>query len=141
MGLPTGWKNGNVHAMKWTIDRWIILYGFFLIAIGLAGYLSNPEKARTALISGGTFGGLSILWGILLSLKMRWPLTAAMITTIFLVVIFTWRAAVGWMAVLGGDETKLVAAVLISLMWIASVALLPALFGARKRPASIPDTP
>jgi uncharacterized membrane protein (UPF0136 family) len=30
--------------------------------IGLIGYFSNPEKARTALISGGTFGTLSIIW-------------------------------------------------------------------------------
>ena len=35
---------------------YLILYGGFLIVMGLAGYLSNPEKAKTALMSGGTFG-------------------------------------------------------------------------------------
>ena len=37
----------------------------YLIVMGLVGYLSNPEKAKTALMSGGTFGALSILWGVL----------------------------------------------------------------------------
>ena len=40
----------------------LIFYGAFLIVMGLAGYLSNPEKAKTALMSGGAFGALSILW-------------------------------------------------------------------------------
>ena len=44
-----------------------ILYGAFLIVMGLLGYLSNPEKAKTALMSGGTFGALSIVWGVLAS--------------------------------------------------------------------------
>jgi uncharacterized membrane protein (UPF0136 family) len=120
--------------MKWTIDRWIIVYGCFLIVVGLLGYLSNPEKARTALISGGTFGGISILWGILLRLNLRWALVAAIITTSFLIVVFTWRASVGWMAVFRGDDQKLLAATLITSMWLASAFLLPALFRARRKP-------
>ena len=44
---------------------YLILYGAFLIIMGLLGYLSNPEKAQTALLSGGTFGALSIVWGVL----------------------------------------------------------------------------
>lgn len=43
---------------------YLIFYGAFLIFMGLLGYLSNPEKAKTALMSGGTFGVLSILWGV-----------------------------------------------------------------------------
>ena len=42
---------------------YLILYGAFLIVMGLLGYLSNPEKAKTALMSGGTFGALSLVWG------------------------------------------------------------------------------
>ncbi len=44
---------------------YLILYGAFLIGCGALGYWSNPEKAKTALMSGGTFGALSILWGVL----------------------------------------------------------------------------
>ena len=35
-------------------------YGLFLMLCGLTGYLSNPEKAKTALLSGGTFGLLNL---------------------------------------------------------------------------------
>ncbi|MHC4831494.1 MAG: hypothetical protein ACYTFT_14255, partial [Planctomycetota bacterium] len=38
----------------------LCVYGAFLILAGLAGYLSNPEKAKTALMSGGTFGLLNL---------------------------------------------------------------------------------
>ena len=49
--------------MKTKLSQWMIADGLFLIAMGAAGYLSNPEKAATALMSGGTFGALSMLWG------------------------------------------------------------------------------
>jgi len=60
---------------------YLILYDAFLIALGLLGYLSNPEKARTALMSGGTFGALSIVWGVLGARGLRWSLPAALATT------------------------------------------------------------
>jgi len=49
--------------------------------MGLLGYLSNPEKAKTALMSGGTFGALSIVWGVLGARGFRWSLPAALATT------------------------------------------------------------
>jgi hypothetical protein len=119
----------DLKIMKKT-GHWILAYGCFLILIGLIGYLSNPEKARTALISGGTFGTLSIIWG-LLSLRHRWAVIAAFVTGCFLAVIFLWRASVGWMAVAQGETAKLLAATLITLMLIASLALL-ALIGKRR---------
>jgi uncharacterized membrane protein (UPF0136 family) len=113
----------NHNFMKKT-GHWIIAYGCFLILIGLIGYLSNPEKARTALASGGTFGTLSIIWGGLSLRPMGWPVIAAFVTGCFLSLIFLWRASVGWMAVAQGDTTKLLAAILISLMLAASLGLL-----------------
>ncbi|MCG3176501.1 MAG: hypothetical protein MOGMAGMI_01456 [Candidatus Omnitrophica bacterium] len=104
--------------------RWQILYGVFLILAGVAGYLSNPEKAKTALISGGTFGGLSIVWGLLAWRGMLWSRKAAIVTTAFLALVFTWRAAVAWMVVLGGNSGKLITACLISSMLTASIVLL-----------------
>jgi hypothetical protein len=35
-----------------THSKWLIGYGVFLFICGLAGYLSNPEKAISALIMG-----------------------------------------------------------------------------------------
>ena len=111
---------------------YLILYGGFLIVIGLAGYLSNPEKAKTALMSGGTFGALSILWGVLGARGVRWSLWAAIVTASFLALVFAWRATVGWLAVMDGKSEKLVAAVLITAMLAASALMLPCLLKARK---------
>ena len=111
---------------------YLILYGGFLIVIGLAGYLSNPEKAKTALMSGGTFGALSILWGVLGARGVRWSLWAAIVTASFLALVFAWRSTVGWLAVMDGKSEKLVAAVLITAMLAASALMLPCLLKARK---------
>lgn len=118
-------------------------YGVFLIGIGLLGFLSNPEKARTALISGGTFGGLSLVWGICMARGKRWSRVAAMVTTFLLTVVFGWRATVGWMAVVAGQSEKVVAATLISLMLIASVVMLLKLLSQRapRRQATTDETP
>src|SRR3989338_2032098 len=115
------------RAWSWTdtkFARRLVLYGAFLILAGFVGYLSNPEKAKTAILSGGTFGGLSILWGVLIAKGFAWGRRAALITTGFLTLIFTWRAAVGWMAVFNGRHDKLFTAILISAMLSASVLML-----------------
>ena len=111
---------------------YLILYGGFLIVMGLAGYLSNPEKAKTALMSGGTFGALSILWGVLGARGVRWSLPAAIVTTGLLALVFAWRATVGWLAVRDGQSEKLFAAVLITAMLAGSALMLPCLVKARK---------
>ena len=105
--------------MKFT-GRWFVGFGLFLITCGIAGFLSNPGGAKTALISGGTFGALSALWGILMQQGIRWARQAALVCTGFLAVVFTWRAAVGWSAYASG-EPKLFAATLITLMLAGSV--------------------
>ena len=95
-----------------------MIYGVFLILAGAAGFLSNPEKAKTALLSGGLFGSLSILWGVLRLQK------AAVVSTVFLALVFTWRAVVTWGKVLNGAPEKVFAAGLISLMLAASLLML-----------------
>ncbi|MBK9516444.1 MAG: hypothetical protein IPO09_03625 [Anaeromyxobacter sp.] len=110
--------------MPTRLGTWLLGYGAFLVAVGVLGYLSNPEKAATALASGGTFGALSMAWGLLLRSGRGWARQAAMATTGFLTLVFTWRAAAGWLAVLGGRPEKLVAAALITAMLAASVVTL-----------------
>lgn len=120
--------------MTRSLGRWVIGYGAFLVAAGVVGYLSNPEKAATALASGGTFGALSIVWGALLLRGAGWARWAALATTAFLAVVFAWRATASWIAYLGGQPEKLVAALLITAMELASLVLLYVLV-ASSRPA------
>lgn len=110
--------------MTTNLGKWMMGYGAFLVAMGLAGYLSNPDKAVTALMSGGLFGGLSILWGWLMHAGQFWSRWAALVTTGLLTAVFAWRATVSWTAVAEGHPDKWIAAVLISAMGLASVAML-----------------
>lgn len=103
-----------------TSGRWFVAFGVFLILCGLAGFLSNPSGAKTALISGGTFGALSAAWGLMMLRGFAWAWMAALGCTGFLAAVFTWRAAAGWMAYSAG-EPKLFAASLISLMLAGSL--------------------
>ena len=111
---------------------YLILYGAFLIVMGLLGYLSNPEKAKTALMSGGTFGALSIVWGVLGARGVRCTLPAAVLTTGLLALVLGWRASVGWLAVIDGKREKIFAASLITLMLAASLLMLLCLLKPRK---------
>ena len=103
--------------------RWFIGFGAFLVLCGVAGYLSNPAGAKTALMSGGTFGALSALWGVLMLMGFGWARIAAWVSTLVLVAAFAWRSVAGWMAYAAG-EPKLFAASLITLMLVASLASL-----------------
>lgn len=105
---------------------WFLGFGIFLIVCGAAGYLSNPAGAKTALISGGTFGGLSAIWGLLMMKGFAWAKVAAWVSTLLLVAAFAWRSAAGWMAYAAG-EPKLFAASLITLMLAASLVSLAVL--------------
>lgn len=104
--------------------RWFVGFGLFLFICGILGYASNPGAAKTALYSGGTFGGLSALWGFwMLKGGGVFPMLAAGFTTFILCGAFTWRAVVSWQAVSRG-EPKLIAACLISAMLVGSILSL-----------------
>lgn len=120
--------------MSKPIGKVVIAYGLFLALIGVLGFLSNPEKAKTALLSGGTFGLLSIAWGVLLVRGVRWAWGAAVATTVLLSGVFLWRASVGWLAVSGGQGEKRTAAILITVMLGGSLVTLGLLVVSRRRP-------
>jgi len=118
---------------------YLILYGAFLILFGALAYWSNPEKAMTALMSGGTLGAFSILWGVLSARGVRWCVRAAKVTTGLglLVLVFVWRASLGWLAVLNGKlDNTLFAASLIIAMMVGTVVMLTFLVSAGNRGAA-----
>jgi len=110
----------------------LFFYGLFLIILGVVGFLSNPEKAKTALITGGIFGGLSLLWSYL-SQKNHWSLYAALTTTLLIFLATAGRAIVSWKTVLSGQSEKTLAATLIALMSVSSLCVLPILIKAIKQ--------
>lgn len=97
-----------------TNSKWLIGYGVFLFLCGLAGFLSNPAAAKTALITGSAFGGLSIIWGLLLGKGFGFAKWAALLTTLMLCLVFSIRSFISWQ--------KVIAASLITLMLIGSLA-------------------
>lgn len=102
----------------------MIAYGVFLILAGVTGYLSNPEKAATALLSGGFFGCLAILTGVLFHKNWRFAHGLALGILAMLIVVFSWRSTVSWMAVMNGATEKIFAAALITSMLLASLISL-----------------
>lgn len=104
-----------------THSKWLFGFGAFLFLCGLAGYLSNPVAAKTALISGSAFGALSVLWGFLLGKGFGWAKWAALATTLMLCAVFSIRSFISWQKVLA-DEPKAFAASLITLMLVGSLA-------------------
>jgi uncharacterized membrane protein (UPF0136 family) len=101
-----------------------LFYGLFLILAGGIGFLSNPEKAQTALISGSVFGTLSIIFGVGVLRSIKWSFELGTGILGLLAVVFTWRSIVTWQAVVAGSEEKLFAACLISAMLLATLVSL-----------------
>lgn len=118
--------------MNKTTAGHLVIGGIFIILLGVIGYLTHPERAQTALISGGGFGALSILWGILGAKGRRWSRLPAMLTMAFLSVACAWRASLGCIAIANGQSGKVFASLLITLMLAVSVALLVMLLKDRR---------
>lgn len=131
--------------MKQTLNVWLIRYGLFLMGVAVVAVMYIPKTgqiafnpaAKTALISGGICGGLSILWGVLLGRGNAWARTAAIVSSLVFLAAFTWRSIAGWMAFAGGQAEKWYASTLITCMCIATVALVALLIRNRADSASI----
>jgi hypothetical protein len=102
--------------MKTQTAGYLVIFGIFLILLGVIGYVTHPEKAITALIFGGGFGALWMLWGILSAKGVRWSWPAALATTALLALACGWRAGLNWLAVADGQSEKAFASVIVTLM-------------------------
>lgn len=99
----------------------LLAYGIFLIAIGLAGYLNNPEKAKTALISGGVFGGIHLVWAWMWNRYNQIARYGVAVTVVMVLAASTWRTWATWQAFWAGDESKRFPALLITAMFLGTV--------------------
>lgn len=112
---------------------YFIIFGILLILLGVIGYVTHPEKAHTALIFGGGFGALWMLWGILSAKGVRWSWLAALVTTALLVLASMWRGSLSWLAVANGQSEKFFASLIISMMVALSASALFLLLKDRKQ--------
>lgn len=110
------------------------MYGGFLFLMGLLGFLSNPGGAKTALLSGSLFGGLSIVLGCLALREWGMVRRLGLGLTLLLGAVFSWRALASWTAVSGGQSEKLVAAMLISAMLVVTIVVFAVLLRRDRRP-------
>ena len=108
-----------------SLSWWLLGYGAFVFSMGVIGYLSNPEKAVTALKSGGMVAGLAVVWAMGWLCQRRWALFGAAATLGLVGAAFVWRSTVSWMAYFSGESQKLPAALLITAMLVATVVVLP----------------
>jgi len=111
---------------------YLVIFGIFMSVLGVIGYLTHPEKAQTALIFGGGFGALSVLWGILAAKGIRGSKPAALFTATVLGVACIWRASLGWLAVANGQSEKVFASLTITLMLAISAVMLVVLLKDRR---------
>ncbi len=106
----------------------LIFYGFFLISCGIGSVIFIGMKAKTALISGGTSGFISILVGYFYSLHNMLLVTIAILIPLLLFIIFSWRSTktlfklIELISEKSPDvRSKAIAFLIISLMAVVSI--------------------
>jgi uncharacterized membrane protein (UPF0136 family) len=122
----------TIHPTNGKTADYLVVFGIFLILLGVIGYMTHPEKAHTALIFGGGFGALWMLWGILSAKGVRWSWPAALATTALLLMACVWRASLSWLAVASGQAETVFASIIITLMFAVSASMLFLLLRGRK---------
>jgi hypothetical protein len=70
----------------------LYFYGTFLITCGIVSVTFIGSKAKTALISGGTSGIISLVTGHLVSIGIPGARLAGIMLTLALLIVFSWRS-------------------------------------------------
>lgn len=106
----------------------LIFYGLFLIGCGVTSVLFIGAKAKTALISGGSSGLISILVGYFHSNSSIPFALAAILVPFMLFFVFSWRSTKTFFKLIelielkdATVQTKAIAFLIISLMAVVSI--------------------
>jgi hypothetical protein len=112
----------------------LYFYGIFLITCGIVSVIFIGMKAKTALISGGTSGGVAGLMGYLVASEVPAGQVGGIILSSLLLIVFSWRSTKTLFRIFEllsesnkpTDELKGkgIAFLIISLMAIVSVVVL-----------------
>ena len=102
---------------------YVLTHGVGLIALALLIHRVAPETARVTLITGLVAGGLCGLWGVLGLLGHR-RRVGAVLTLIPTCLVLLTQAVNGWMGTGTGKTESLLASVLVTVMFMASVGML-----------------
>jgi hypothetical protein len=110
----------------------LYFYGFFLIVCGVVSVIFIGAKAKTAVMSGGTSGVISIVIGYLISIDTNGARMAGIVVSLALFIVFAWRSAKTLFKIFelipsasGQDELKGkgIAFLIISLMAVVSIVV------------------
>ena len=99
----------------------LLFYGLFLIALGIAGYSNYAEKPAMALVLGGAFGGIHLLWSYLWNRRNDIAKTGVVATLVMVLCGSAWQTVASWQVFLDGDPTKKVVAFLWTAMLLGTL--------------------
>ncbi|TXK46388.1 hypothetical protein FVR03_10915 [Pontibacter qinzhouensis] len=107
-------------------------FGLFLIGCGLLSVLVLGWKAKTALVSGGTFGLIALTAGHFLNLSQTWALYVGALEAVLLAGIFAWRASAAFLKLTELLQThdtqavrqKSIAFLIIATMFVTALVVL-----------------
>lgn len=109
----------------------LIFYGIFLIGCGITSVLFIGAKAKTALISGGGSGLISILVGYFHSYPSTPLALASILVPFMLFFVFSWRSTKTFFKLIelielkdASVQTKAIAFLIISLMAVVSIIVV-----------------
>lgn len=116
---------------EYTLVNVMAFYGIFLISCGITAVTFIGPKAKTALISGGTSGLISLVISYLFFKNIQGAHIAGIILPLALFIVFSWRSTKTLFTLLDmvADrnpevKAKAIAFLIISLMAVVSIVVV-----------------
>ena len=110
--------------MNPTTARCLMLYGLFVIIVGLLAHRLDPELAKTLPWFSSPCGALCIHWSVLGARGWRAGRVGFVLTTIPFMYVLIAEAVLGWSAILEKKSDRVLVPILVALMLVASGAML-----------------